>query len=149
MCLSRLSRELQPQARCREKRWRQVTVDLVDNVKTAVAAGRFSSPDGNDSTTVEFWARSVFETFEEAAQLRKKEQPAATGAAGLAGESAAAYQDFRARRANAMLEKAKVANGEERVKILDIIIAATGAAMARRSIGKRLLRGHFSTLRCT
>ena len=126
MCLSRLSRELQPQARCREKRWRQVTVDLVDNVKTAVAAGRFSSPDGNDSTTVEFWARSVFETFEEAAQLRKKEQPAATGAAGLAGESA--------RRANAMLE---------------IIIAATGAAMARRSIGKRLLRGHFSTLRCT
>ena len=126
MCLSRLSRELQPQARCREKRWRQVTVDLVDNVKTAVAAGRFSSPDGNDSTTVEFWARSVFETCEEAAQLRKKEQPAATGAAGLAGESA--------RRANAMLE---------------IIIAATGAAMARRSIGKRLLRGHFSTLRCT
>jgi len=99
---------------------------LVDNVKTAVAAGRFSSPDGNDSTTVEFWARSVFETFEEAAQLRKKEQPAATGAAGLAGEST--------RRANAMLE---------------IIIAATGAAMARRSIGKRLLRGHFSTLRCT
>ena len=126
MCLSRLSRELQPQARCREKRWRQVTVDLVDNVKIAVAAGRFCSPDGNDSTTVEFWARSVFETFEEAAQLRKKGQPAATGAAGLAGEGA--------RRANAMLE---------------IIIAATGAAMARRSIGKRLLRGHSSTLRCT
>jgi len=95
VCLSRLSRELQPQARCREKRWRQVTVDLVDNVKTAAAAGRFSSPDANDSTTVEFWARSVFETIEEAAQLRKKEQPAATSAAGLARESA--------RRANAML----------------------------------------------
>ena len=106
-----------------------------------MAAGRFNSPDGNDSTTVELWARSVFETFEEAAQLRKKEQPAATGAAGLAGESAT--------RANAMLAKAKVANGEERVKILNIIIAATGAAMARRSIGKRLLRGHSSTLRCT
>ena len=58
------------------------------------------------------------------------------------------YNDFRSRRADAMLEKAKVANGEERIKILDIIIAATGAAMARRSIGKPLLRGRSSTLRC-
>ena len=37
------------------------------------------------------------------------------------------YNDFRSRRADAMLEKAKVADGAERIKILDIIIAATGA----------------------
>ena len=75
-------------ADAREERRRQVTVELVDSVEKAAAAGRYSSPDANDSTTVEFWARSALDAFEEAAKLRPKET-AAIGAAGSAGESAA------------------------------------------------------------
>ena len=206
--LRELTRLASDDADASERRKHQVTVELVDSVKKAVAAGRYSSPDANDSTTVEFWARSVLETFEEAAKLR---EAAATGAAGSVEESAAValtqrpiyklfpafvakqliagpsyqslaifgewftrlaatgavlpplavliqrlakyeltssdaiategvsledrthffqsplYNDFRSRRADAMLAKAKVADGAERIKILDIIIAVTGA----------------------
>ena len=84
--LRELTRLASDDADARERRKHQVTVELVDSVKKAVAAGRYSSPDANDSTTVEFWARSVLETFEEAAKLR---EAAATGAAGSVEESAA------------------------------------------------------------
>jgi hypothetical protein len=87
--LRQLTRMTSDDSDARHRRRRQVTADLVDSVKKAAAEGRYSSPDATDSTTVEFWARSVLETLEDAAQLRIKEQAASTGAAGLAGESAA------------------------------------------------------------
>jgi len=37
------------------------------------------------------------------------------------------YKDFRAARADAMLAKAALAIGDERIKILDVVIAATSA----------------------
>jgi hypothetical protein len=199
--LRQLTRMTSDDSDARDRRRRQVTADLVESVKKAAAEGRYSSPDATDATTVEFWARSVLETLEDAAQLRIKEQAASTSAAGLAGESAAVvlanspiyklfptflakqliggksfhsiplfgawfarlaatgavvpplavliqrlakyevtsaeaidtegvsledralffqsplYKDFRGRRADAMLVKAKAANGEERIKI--------------------------------
>ena len=57
--LRQLSRLMPDDSDAREKRRRQVTVALVERVKKVAAEGRYSGPDADDSTPVEFWARSV------------------------------------------------------------------------------------------
>ena len=105
----------------------QVIIDLISNTQAAAGKGKFWSPDQNDSSTVELWARMVVEALED---MKKKAGDLPTeklwSPSGPFGAYCAVFKRF-ASFLSQLLQESGTVSALHRFSAADDHVRATGA----------------------